>query len=109
MSLIFKILFAFTVTGIFFSCNRSGIPDQDSATAGIITIVADSSIKHMLDQQVFVFGTMYKYAAIVTEYLPGEKAYERLRNDSIRMVIGLEYQGSAPYSYDRVRSYGIDL
>jgi phosphate transport system substrate-binding protein len=83
-----KILFVISVTWTMYSCNRSGVPDRDSATAGIITIVADSSLKHLLDQQVFVFGTMYKYAAIVTEYLPGEKAYERLRNDSIRMVIG---------------------
>ncbi|HEX5001930.1 MAG TPA: substrate-binding domain-containing protein [Bacteroidia bacterium] len=76
------------IIGILGSCNRDKVPEKDTPTAGIITIAVDSSLKDLIDQQVFVFNSLYKYATVLTEYNPGEVAYSRLRSDSIRMVIG---------------------
>ena len=76
------------------ACNRGGVPDKDTATAGIITIAADSSLQYLLDQEVFVFQNHYKYATILTEYYRGEDAYEALRGDSIRLVVG--YREATP-------------
>jgi len=88
MRKIVVVFISILVAGLILSCNRDKVPEKDTPTAGIITIAVDSSLKDLIDQQVFVFNTLYKYATVLTEYNPGEIAYTRLRSDSIRMVVG---------------------
>ena len=68
------------------SCN-SGVFSSDTPTSGIIYIGADESLSPILDEEIFVFGSLYKYAAVNPAYMPGERAFKYLRNDSCRFIL----------------------
>jgi phosphate transport system substrate-binding protein len=75
-------LFAFT------SCNQNqnGEP-EDTPTSGRINITVDETFKPIIDSEIAVFESLYKYASINVSYKPEEKAFEDLMDDSARIII----------------------
>lgn len=81
-------LFLFTCLFTFISCNQnqSGEP-EDTPTSGKINITVDETFKPILDSEITVFESVYKYASINVSYKPEERAFEDLLNDSARIII----------------------
>ncbi len=69
------------------ACNFQDSSFRDTPTSGIIYCGADESLREILDQEIFVFGSLYKYASVNPSYLPGESAFKYLRNDSCRFIL----------------------
>src|ERR1035437_9514801 len=75
-------IFAFT------SCNQNQKEEpEDTPTSGKINITVDETFKPILDSEITVFESIYKYASINVSYKPEEKAFEDLLNDSARIII----------------------
>ena len=73
---------------ILFSCG--GGPSgkiEETTTRGNITIASDESYKPLVDAEVFVFESNYKYAKVKPIYTSEGDALELLKNDSVRLVI----------------------
>jgi len=61
----------------FSSCNQNSEP-EDTPTSGKINITVDETFKPILDSEITVFESIYKYATINVSYKPEEKAFEDL-------------------------------
>ena len=84
LNLFLSVFFIFS----FVSCNQNqnGEP-EDTPTSGKINITADETFKPIIDSEITVFESIYKYASIKVSYKPEEKAFEDLLNDSARIII----------------------
>ena len=72
---------------ILFSCG-GGPSDkiEETTTRGNITIASDESYKPLVDAEVFVFESNYKYAKVKRIYTSEGDALELLKNDSVRQI-----------------------
>lgn len=83
-----NILWAAAVAVMFVACDvPSGKKHNDTTTKGSIRIVADESLRPLLDAEIEIFQHIYKGATITPEYLPEGKAIETLMNDSVKLAI----------------------
>ena len=72
----------------FISCNQNQNNEpEDTPTSGKINITVDETFKPVIDSEISVFQSIYKYASITVSYKPEEKAFEDLLNDSARIII----------------------
>jgi phosphate transport system substrate-binding protein len=72
----------------FASCNQNQKEEpEDTPTSGKINITVDETFKPILDSEITVFESIYKYASVNVSYKPEEKAFEDLLNDSARIII----------------------
>lgn len=80
------------IVGLFFfivgetSCGSSH-RQEDTATYGTISIASDDAFKPLVDAELDVFQSLYKYAKIQCIYKPEEEAFRLLFADSIRLII----------------------
>jgi len=85
---IFNLSFLIICFLTFTSCNRNQNSEpEDTPTSGKINITADETFKPIVDSEITVFESIYKYASIKVSYKPEEKAFEDLLNDSARIII----------------------
>jgi len=73
---------------ILFSCG--GGPSgkiEETTTRGEIYIASDESYKPLVDAEIFVFESNYKYAKVKPIYTSEGEALSLLKNDSVRLVI----------------------
>src|ERR1044071_747256 len=75
---------------VFFSCQQKDKHGKtvDTPTTGKITIVADESLKPIVEAEVETFNALHKDAHISVIYLPEAEAISAMLNeDTIRMAI----------------------
>jgi len=76
------------LTGVFISCGPPGTDKLDTITSGEIYIAADESLRGLVSTGVYNFESINPDAKIHVLYYPETKAYQMLKADSIRIVIG---------------------
>ncbi len=59
---------------------------MDTVTSGVIRISADESFQSIMDAELDVFHSLYKYAVIEPLYLAEEEAMRKLIDDSVRVA-----------------------
>ena len=83
-----NMLLAAVAAMTFVACEvHSGKKHSDTTTKGSIRIVADESLRPLVDAEIEIFQHIYKNATITPEYLPEGKAIEALLNDSVKLAI----------------------
>lgn len=60
---------------------------EETTTRGSIYIASDESYKPLIDAELFVFESNYKYAKVKPIYTSEGDAMDLLKNDSVRLVI----------------------
>jgi phosphate transport system substrate-binding protein len=87
-----------------FSCNQSGKGATDTATTGSIKISVDESFAPIIDSQIQVFESLYKYAQVEAVYKPEVQVVHDLLNDTIRFaVLARELNAQEKAEFDRVK------
>ena len=82
------ILFISTLILVFFySCNQRKITRTDKPTSGVAQIVADDCFAPIIQEQVDVFESLYRDAAIVPVYANEAQAFQLFMQDSMRVII----------------------
>ncbi len=80
------------LTGVLFfvcSCKQSAekSKNQDTPTTGEISISVDETFTPVIEAELPVFQSIYKYADIHARYLPEVDAFNLLLKDSVRLAI----------------------
>jgi len=64
-----------------------GDPYRNTPTSGNARIAVDETFRPVLEAEVDLFKGLYGYAEIKAEYLPENKAFEKLLNDSVNLIV----------------------
>ena len=75
--------------GLFAACKQKAakFSTEDTYTKGTLTIVADESFAPVLDQELYVFKSLYKEADLHILYKTENEAFRLFLNDSVRVII----------------------
>ena len=69
-----------------FSCARA--PEKMvGPTTGSVDIIADESIRYIIEQEENIFERNYKHANVNITYLPEQDMFDKFMNDSVRVII----------------------
>ncbi len=72
---------------IVFGCGTDSKQIDETTTRGNISVSVDASYQKLVDAELFVFSSLYKYAQVKPIYTSEGKALELLKNDSVRFVL----------------------
>lgn len=70
-----------------FSCENVTNRPKDTATSGEIKMGVDESYQPLLEEEIFVFESLYKKTKINAYYAPEAQIVQDLLNDSIRVAV----------------------
>lgn len=59
----------------------------DTPTSGMLNVVADESLKPLLDSEAHTFGSIYSNADVTISYGSEKEAVEALLKDSVRLIV----------------------
>lgn len=69
-------------------CKPKGtVTIRETPTSGDIRIMADESFKPIVDNQVSIFLSLYKYAKITPEYKPEKELIADFLSDSVKVIV----------------------
>ncbi|MDR1679744.1 MAG: substrate-binding domain-containing protein [Prevotellaceae bacterium] len=71
----------------FCACNRGSKQSVETPTQGRARIAVDETFRPIIDAELMVFHGIYGEATIEPLYLPANKLFEVLDNDSVRLII----------------------
>jgi phosphate transport system substrate-binding protein len=73
---------------VSFACtSKKDTANLDTPTSGKIKIAVDESFRPIIDSELMVFQAIYGDAQIEPIYLPENKLFEQIGNDSVRLII----------------------
>jgi phosphate transport system substrate-binding protein len=81
--------FLFLLSGAFVysACTNNEKKSESTNTSGEVKITVDESFKKLFSTQVTTFEAIYPNATIHVDYLPESSAFERLLNDSCKVIV----------------------
>jgi phosphate transport system substrate-binding protein len=82
-SLVLLIIILFSGSCRFFK----GDPYKNTTISGTTTIAMDETFRPVIEAELDLFKGIYGYAEIKPEYLPQQLVFERLLNDSVRLIV----------------------
>lgn len=90
-----------------FSCAQA--PDKMvGPTTGSVDIIADESIRYIIEQEENIFERNYKHADVHITYLPEQEMFDRFMADSVRVIITTRALNEEEIAYfDRRQSHPI--
>lgn len=89
MMKLYVVLATLALSVVLFSCqdkDKNGKP-LDTATSGSIRIVADESLRPLIETEVEVFNSLYTRAHIDVDYLSEVEAIDRLMSDCVKVAV----------------------
>ena len=74
---------------LFLGCNSGKTGDKytDTPTTGEVSIAVDETFQRIIEAELPVFHSIYRYAKITPKYLPENEALKMLLHDSVRLAI----------------------
>ena len=77
------------LVAIIYSCNQRGKDGKvlDTPTTGSVRIVADESLRPLVEAEVETFNGIYTKADVKAIYLPESEAFDYLFKDSVRLAV----------------------
>ncbi|MFM9057239.1 MAG: PstS family phosphate ABC transporter substrate-binding protein, partial [Bacteroidota bacterium] len=73
---------------ILFSCGSDpNKPYNDTPTSGTVRIAGDETLAQLLDANADTFMGLYRYATIQVEYGPEQDCFNKLLNDSAKVIL----------------------
>lgn len=83
----FGLLF-FVLIGVFAACRQAPKDGRtDTYTSGTVAIAADESFQPIVEEEIFVFESLYPLADLVPHYVTEVEAVNLLLKDSLRLAI----------------------
>lgn len=77
-------LIVFWLTLLVFSCKQK---TEESPISGDITIYCDETFRPIIDAEIATFEALYRNARVKAVFLPENKAFEKLLQDSTELII----------------------
>lgn len=89
MKKISNLLLLLAVVFFFAACGKSNDPKKelDTPTTGTITIIADETLRPLIEAELVAFHADYKYAKVNVIFKPESEVMEALLNDSSKIVV----------------------
>lgn len=82
------LLLSLLVLFAFSSCSKKKNSEpEETTTSGRIKIAVDESFRPLIDSELMVFQGIYPEAFVEAIYLPENKLFEQIGNDSVRLII----------------------
>jgi len=100
-----QVIPGFLILLILSSCGGDPLKRTDTPTAGKIKVGVDDSYRLMIDAQVYLFESFYKYAKIETRYLFETDLINDFMNDSVPLIITGRTLSENQIQYLRERQY----
>ena len=83
----FRSVFIICMALMAFGCGSNEKQIDETTTRGNISVAVDASYQKLVDAELYVFSSLYKYAQVKPVYTSEGRALELLKNDSVRFVL----------------------
>src|SRR5688572_14121912 len=102
-----NLLYIMLISTLLISCVQA--PEKMvGPTMGTIDLVADESIRYIVEQEEDIFERTYKHAKVNIQYLPEHDMFQKLMADSVQVIISTRPLNEEEISYfDKKQSHPI--
>lgn len=76
-----------SISLFLYGCGTESRKIDETTTRGNISVAVDASYQKLVDAELYVFKSLYKYAQVKPVYTSEGRALELLKNDSVRFVL----------------------